>query len=211
MSTLICGIDEAGRGPLAGPVTASAVVLGTDFPTDELADSKTIPQPKREILTKLILSAAFDYAVGWVWPEEIDRYNIHNASLLAMKRAFEGLHCLPEEVLVDGLYVPEIPVPGRAVVDGDALHHEIMAASILAKTARDRWMIRYSWLEPRYGFERHKGYGTAEHRELCRIHGLCPIHRKSFRIELDLHPTLPFDGSDPAAVSSTGTSRGSTE
>lgn len=185
MENILCGIDEAGRGPLAGPVTASAVVLNSDFPSDKLADSKTIPEKKRELLTRLILANAVDYAVGWVWPEEIDKYNIHNASLLAMKRAFEGLHCLPEKVLVDGLYVPDIPVNCTAIVDGDALHHEIMAASILAKTARDRWMIRYSWLEPRYGFERHKGYGTAEHRELCRIHGLCPIHRKSFRIDLN--------------------------
>lgn len=178
----ICGIDEAGRGPLAGPVTAAAVILPEGFPVELLDDSKKLSAGERERAAAAIMTDSLGYAVGWSWPEEIDELNILKASLLAMRRAFELLPVHPDEVLVDGPFAPEIDAPVRAVVHGDTFVREIQAASILAKTARDRWMIRYSWIDGRYGFERHKGYPTAEHRRLCREHGLSEIHRKSFRI-----------------------------
>lgn len=179
---IVCGIDEAGRGPLAGPVTAAAVILPADFPFEILDDSKVIPEKKRIDITNIILERAIDSAVGWAWPEEIDRINIHNASLLAMKRAFGGLKTVPERVYIDGKFIPELPVTAIAVIKGDMKIREIQAASILAKTARDRWMIRYSWIDGRYNFEKHKGYPTKSHRERCIAVGLSPIHRRSFRI-----------------------------
>lgn len=179
---IICGIDEAGRGPLAGPVTAAAVILPEAFPFELLADSKQLTAAQRERALRAILSQAPDYAVGWAWPEEIDEINILRASLLAMQRAFALLHTTPDKVLVDGPYAPELPVETEGIVHGDSLIREIEAASILAKTARDRWMIRYSWIDDRYGFERHKGYPTKEHRRLCVENGLSEIHRRSFRI-----------------------------
>ena len=117
-----------------------------------------------------------------MWPEEIDRINIHRASLLAMMRAYRGLSTVPDIILVDGKFVPPLRVSCKAVISGDSFVPEIQAASILAKTVRDRWMERYSWIEPGYGFERHKGYPTKEHREACSRLGLSAIHRKSFRI-----------------------------
>ena len=181
---LVCGIDEAGRGPLAGPVTAAAVILPSDFPFYILNDSKALSEKKRTYAAGIILEKAVDAALGWVWPGEIDRLNIHYASLLAMKRAFDLLRVLPEKVFVDGKFIPDVPVPAQAIVKGDIKIREIQAASILAKTARDRWMIRYSWLDSRYGFEKHKGYPTKYHREQCIKNGLSVIHRKSFRILL---------------------------
>lgn len=178
----ICGIDEAGRGPLAGPVTAAAVVLSPGFPLEILDDSKKLSERQRTEATRIIITESRAYAVGWAWPEEIDAVNILQASLLAMQRAFLLLPLTPDRVLVDGLYVPEIDAPVEAVVHGDSFVKEIEAASIVAKTARDRWMIRYSWIDDRYGFERHKGYPTREHRRLCLEHGLSEIHRRSFRI-----------------------------
>lgn len=179
---IICGIDEAGRGPLAGPVTAAAVVLPPDFPFEMLDDSKALSEKKRTAAALVLLEKAVDYSLGWVWPGEIDRINIHHASLLAMRRAFNNLHTMPEQVLVDGIFVPDIPPPVYAIVKGDVKIREIQAASILAKTARDRWMIRYSWIDNRYGFEKHKGYPTKLHRERCITLGLSPIHRESFRV-----------------------------
>lgn len=179
---VICGIDEAGRGPLAGPVTAGAVILTPLFPFELLDDSKKLTAAARERAARAILTQAAACAVGWAWPEEIDRLNILKASLLAMKRAFELLPICPDRVLVDGLYTPEIDAAAEAIVHGDSLVPEIEAASILAKVARDRWMTRYSWIDSRYAFERHKGYPTREHRRLCRLHGLSDIHRRSFRI-----------------------------
>lgn len=178
----ICGIDEAGRGPLAGPVTAAAVILSTDFPLDILDDSKKLSETQRNAAVRVIMSRSLAYSVGWAWPEEIDRINILQASLLAMRRAFELLPIRPDRVLVDGPYAPQIDAPVEALVHGDSYVKEIEAASILAKCARDRWMIRYSWIDGRYGFERHKGYPTAEHRRLCAENGLSSIHRHSFRI-----------------------------
>jgi ribonuclease HII len=179
---VICGIDEAGRGPIAGPVTAAAVILTDRFPFDLLDDSKKLSEARRVHAAKIILREARACAVGWAWPEEIDTINILQASLLAMARAFELLPFRPEKVLVDGPYAPQLDVPTEAIIHGDSFVKEIEAASILAKTARDRWMIRYSWIDDRYGFQRHKGYPTQEHRRLCIEHGLSSIHRKSFRI-----------------------------
>lgn len=188
--TTICGIDEAGRGPLAGPVTAAAVILPQEFPVEILDDSKKLSDARRRRAAGIIIERAAAYAVGWAWNEEIDEMNILRASLLAMKRAFELLPIRPDRVLVDGLYTPEIDVPVQAIVHGDSLVNEISAASILAKVARDRWMIRFSWIDDRYAFERHKGYPTAEHRMRCAQHGLSCIHRKSFRI-------FPSEGKKP--------------
>ncbi|NQU80743.1 MAG: ribonuclease HII [Bacteroidetes bacterium] len=179
----ICGIDEAGRGPLAGPVTASAVVLPDDFPVEILSDSKKMSSAKRALAEKTIKELALAWAVAWAAPATIDSVNIHNATLLTMKRAFEKLpiwikdNC---EVIVDGKFTPLIDAPTAAVIRGDSLIHEIMAASILAKTARDRWMEKISKIYPEWGFEKHKGYPTKEHRLKCQKFGLLPIHRKSF-------------------------------
>ncbi len=179
---LICGVDEAGRGPLAGPVTAAAVILPEIFPFEELADSKALAPARRLEAASLVRRHALAWAVGWAWPEEIDRWNIHHATLLAMERALRGLAIEPEEILVDGLFTPRARVRCTAVVRGDATVPQIMAASILAKTFRDTWMERYSRIEPGYGFDRHKGYPTEEHRGLLGSLGSCPIHRQSFRL-----------------------------
>ncbi|MBI9102232.1 MAG: ribonuclease HII [Spirochaetales bacterium] len=180
----ICGIDEAGRGPLAGPVTAAALIIPDDFPIELLKDSKKLSAQKRDELTILIMNNALDFSIGWVWENEIDVINIHNASLLAMKRAFEGLHkkCEIEIALADGKYKPDLPVPVRAEIKGDDRFPSIMGASILAKTARDRWMIRYSWIEDRYAYEKHKGYPTKEHARRYYLHGPSPIQRMSFNV-----------------------------
>ncbi|MBI9105476.1 MAG: ribonuclease HII [Spirochaetales bacterium] len=179
---MTAGIDEAGRGPLAGPVTAAAVILPEDFDTSILNDSKKLSEKKRTAASEIIMEEAVSYGLGWVWPAEIDEINIHNASLLAMKRAAAQLTIKPELYLVDGKFIPELECEARAIIRGDASEHCIMAASILAKTARDRWMIRYSWLEPRWEFDKHKGYPTRRHAELCWQHGLSPIQRKSFNV-----------------------------
>ncbi len=178
---LLCGIDEAGRGPLAGPVTAAAVILPPEFPIEILDDSKKLTAARREKAALLIRGRAVAWATGWAWPGEIDRLNIHQATLLAMQRAVYALPTAPDGILVDGLYVPNVPFPGRAIVGGDGLEPAIMAASILAKTARDRWMVRYARIEPAWRFEEHKGYPTPRHRELLRRLGPSPIHRLSFR------------------------------
>jgi ribonuclease HII len=182
VTEIVCGVDEAGRGPLAGPVTAAAVVLPPDFPGGFLADSKALSPSRREAAALVIRERATAWAVGWATAGEIDRLNIHHATLLAMRRAVEGLGVRPTQLLVDGLFVPDAGVPGRAVVRGDATVPEIMAASILAKTARDAWMTDYAVREPGYGFEKHKGYPTAEHRAAIARLGPCPIHRRSFRL-----------------------------
>jgi ribonuclease HII len=180
--SMVCGIDEAGRGPLAGPVTAAAVILPAGFPLELLADSKVLTPARRTRSAAIIRAKAVAWAVGWAWPEEIDRINIHHATLLAMTRAVLGLSRKPELLLVDGLFTPVIDIPRRAIVKGDATVPQIMAASILAKTARDTWMDRYSRIEPGYGFDRHKGYPTKEHRRTIERLGPSAIHRWSFRV-----------------------------
>lgn len=181
---LVCGVDEAGRGPIAGPVTAAAVILPESFPMEILADSKALSPRKREQAARIIKQKALAWSTGWAWPEEIDRLNIHRATLEAMSRALRRLRVRPELVLVDGLFTPRSDLHCRAIVKGDSTEPPIMAASIIAKTSRDLWMTRYARIEPRYGFERHKGYPTRRHRELVGKLGLCPIHRRSFRIFL---------------------------
>jgi ribonuclease HII len=190
---MFCGLDEAGRGPLAGPVCAGAVILPDDFPREVLADSKKLSATKREKAAPLIRERALAWGVGWASHQEIDKINILQASLLAMKRAFASmLEALPAslrknvlEVIVDGMYTPDLSdsaqsLVSRSLVKADSLVPEVMAASILAKTSRDAEMIRYSVLYPQYGYERHKGYPTKEHRELIARHGPSPIQRMSF-------------------------------
>ena len=192
MSGLLCGLDEAGRGPLAGPVCAAAVVLPPTFKFELLNDSKKLSENRREVAMRAIYEGCLAWGVGWASAAEIDRLNILRASLLAMERAFAGLGLVPDEAVVDGLFVPKIGIPCRAVVKADATVAAVMAASILAKTARDRMMERYSWLYPEYGYEKHKGYPTRMHLERIALHGPSPIQRLSFRVgrpsqgELDL-------------------------
>ena len=178
---IICGIDEAGRGPLAGPVTAAAVILGEDVPREILDDSKKLSPEKRRMCARVLSGSSSVYSIGWVWPEEIDRINIHNASLLAMERAVYGIPVQPDKVVVDGKFTPNVGCVCVAVIKGDSFIPEINAASILAKVARDLWMIKYSRIDPRYEFEKHKGYPTKRHRDLIEQFGISSIHRKSFR------------------------------
>ena len=177
---LICGVDEAGRGPLAGPVYAAAVVLNPKKPIRGLDDSKKLSAKERERLAVRIQTEALAFAIATATVEEIDRMNILNASLLAMRRAVDKLLIVPDEVWVDGNYVPLIPYTARAIIKGDALVAAIAAASILAKSARDRELVALARLYPDYGFERHKGYATQLHLARIREHGACPLHRRSF-------------------------------
>lgn len=179
-AALICGVDEAGRGPLAGAVFAAAVILDAGFRLQGLADSKKLSEKKRGELSARIRSRALAWAIGTASVEEIDRINILQASLLAMQRAVGNLPLAPEEVLVDGLHCPSLPMPARAIVRGDESIAEISAASILAKTARDADMMKLHRLYPQYGFDRHKGYPTPAHLEALRRHGACVAHRTSF-------------------------------
>ncbi len=179
---LVCGVDEAGRGPLAGPVTAAAVILPEGFPLEVLGDSKALCPRRREQAEVLIRERAVAWATGWASSQEIDRLNIHQATLRAMARALERLAVRPELVLVDGRFAPPTTLPCRTIVGGDATEAAIMAASILAKTARDRWMRIYGRRLPEYEFEQHKGYPTRRHRRLVLQYGPSPIHRLSFRV-----------------------------
>ncbi|WP_020164749.1 ribonuclease HII [Methyloversatilis discipulorum] len=177
----IAGVDEAGRGPLCGPVYAAAVILDPVRPIDGLNDSKKLSEKKREALAPLIRERALAWAVGIATVEEIDRLNILHATMLAMRRAVEGLAAPPDQVLVDGNRIPPgLTVPARAIVGGDASEAAISAASILAKTGRDHEMMALAALYPQYGIAKHKGYPTAEHLAALRIHGPSPIHRRSF-------------------------------
>jgi ribonuclease HII len=190
--TLICGFDEAGRGPLAGPVCAAAVILPANFPAGILGDSKKLSPKKREAARLVILHRALAWGLGWASAAEIDRVNILRSSLLAMSRAWEDLLLRPPpwgpgtpplEAVVDGLYTPELPIPARALVKADASVAEVMAASILAKTQRDRLMELYGAIYPGYGYEIHKGYPTRAHREALRRLGPSPIQRLSFAVK----------------------------
>ena len=175
-----CGVDEAGRGPLAGAVFAAAVILDPRKPIAGLADSKTLSAKRREYLANEIRQHALAYFISSASVAEIDSLNILQATLLAMKRAVEGLSRLPEVVLVDGLHVPKIEIASQAIVAGDRIIAEISAASILAKTARDHEMCLWDKHYPQYGFARHKGYGTRAHLEALNREGPCEIHRASF-------------------------------
>jgi ribonuclease HII len=175
-----CGVDEAGRGPLAGAVYAAAVILNPVRPIVGLADSKKLSEKKRLALEDEIKNHALAYSVAFATVAEIDTLNILRASLLAMQRAVEALSIRPLSAIVDGLHVPTIAIPATALVDGDALVAEISAASILAKNARDRYMVEMCTRYPEYGFAKHKGYGTRVHMASLMTHGPCPIHRVSF-------------------------------
>ncbi len=177
---MTAGVDEAGRGPLAGPVCAAAVVLDPEHPVEGLADSKKLSAKKREALEPLIKERALAWSVAWASVEEIDRLNILQATMLAMRRAVEGLNPAAEYVLVDGNRTPELPVPAQAVVKGDARVPAISAASILAKTARDRLMRELDRAYPGYGLAKHAGYGTAAHLKALSELGPSPCHRTSF-------------------------------
>ena len=180
MTRLICGTDEAGRGCLAGDVFAAAVILDRARPIAGLADSKVLSEKKRNTLAALIRDQSRACAVARASVAEIDEINILQASLLAMRRAIQALGVAPHEVLVDGLHVPKIEWPARAIVDGDQLVPEISAASILAKTARDAYMAEEALHHPHYGFAAHKGYGTKAHMDALAQHGPCVLHRMSF-------------------------------
>lgn len=177
---LICGVDEAGRGPLAGPVYAAAVVLPADYDLPGLTDSKKLNETQRHRLEVQICQIAIGWAIASASVAEIDAFNILRASLLAMQRAVLALDCQPDELRVDGLHVPDTPVPAQAIVQGDLTEPAISAASILAKNARDRELLRLHGLYPQYGFDRHKGYPTAAHIAALNQFGICPEHRTSF-------------------------------
>ncbi|HAZ16070.1 MAG TPA: ribonuclease HII [Parachlamydiales bacterium] len=179
--SLIAGLDEAGRGPLAGPVVAAACVLPLCKPFKGLADSKRLTSKEREAcFKKLVSHSSVHYGIGIVEADQIDRINILQATLLAMLRALEQLSVLPDYLLIDGIHAPKTELPFETVIEGDARSYSIAAASILAKVTRDRQMIAYHALYPRYGFDRHKGYATAKHLEAIQKWGACPLHRKSF-------------------------------
>lgn len=177
---LICGVDEAGRGPLAGPVCAAAVILDPARPIPGLKDSKKLAAANRVRLAGEIRCHALAWSVAWASVEEIDRLNILHASLLAMQRAVEALAVRPGLALIDGNRCPVLSMPARAIVRGDALEPCICAASILAKTARDKEMRRLADIHPQYGFERHAGYPTPEHLAALARYGPSPQHRRSF-------------------------------
>jgi len=176
----VCGVDEAGRGPLAGPVYAGAVILDRKRRINGLADSKVLAPERREVLAARIKERAVAWAVASASVEEIDRINIFHASMLAMRRAVQQLGVQPDEAWVDGNHFPDLGCKGKAIVDGDALHPVISAASILAKTARDAEMTRLDERYPGYGFANHKGYSTPEHLAALKVFGPCEIHRRSF-------------------------------
>ena len=177
---LVAGVDEAGRGPLAGPVVAAAVILDDLRPIAGLADSKKLTAARREALFDEIRAKALCCSIAEASVEEIDRLNILQATLLAMRRAVLGLRLKPALVLVDGNRLPVLDVPAEAIVKGDEMVAAISAASILAKVHRDRWCAQVHAQFPQYGFAGHKGYGTAAHLEALRAHGACPLHRSSF-------------------------------
>lgn len=178
---LVAGVDEAGRGPLAGPVVAAAVILDDLKPIKGLADSKILTALRREKLFDEIRAKALCCSIAEASVEEIDQFNILQATLLAMRRAVEGLRLRPKMVLVDGNRLPVLDMQAQAIVKGDATVPAISAASILAKVHRDRWCAELDQQYPQYGFSRHKGYGTAAHLAALAAHGACPQHRKTFR------------------------------
>jgi len=196
MRRRIAGIDEAGRGPLAGPVVAAAVMLRPGRRIEGVADSKTLSPDERAALSVVIRRDALCFGIGWADRAEIDALNILQATFLAMRRALLAMTLTPDHVLVDGNQLPHlgglgVTLTARAIVGGDATVPAISAASILAKTARDSYMNHMDTLYPAYSFATHKGYCTADHRRLLELHGPCPLHRRSFapvRLALELFP-----------------------
>jgi len=196
MMRRVAGIDEAGRGPLAGPVVAAAVILRPGCPIDGVADSKCLSPAARARLNLIIRRDALCFGIGWADPAEIDALNILQATFLAMRRAVLAMTLLPDHVLVDGNRLPHLgglsgTLTARAIVGGDATEPAISAASILAKTARDSYMNHMDTVYPAYAFANHKGYATAAHQRLLALHGPCPLHRRSFapvRLAMGLAP-----------------------
>lgn len=178
--TAVCGIDEAGRGPLAGPVVAAAVILPEDIQLPGVNDSKKITEKKREILFEFVKEHALAYGIGEASETEIDEINILQATFLAMRRAVEALQIPADYALVDGNRIQGLPVPAETVIGGDGKVLSIAAASILAKVTRDRYMRDMAAQYPEYGFEKHKGYGTKAHYAAIEQYGICPLHRKTF-------------------------------
>lgn len=187
----IAGIDEVGRGPLAGPVVAAAVVLPSGVRIEGLRDSKKIPEKERERIFDAILSNASDIGVGISEVDAIERLNVLGATIAAMEAAVGDLsNCTPELLLIDAVKLPSLNIKQASPVKGDSLSASIAAASVVAKVVRDAMMLHYHDLYPEYGFDRNKGYGTMEHMEAIRLHGPCPLHRKGFRGVMTLD--LPF-------------------
>jgi ribonuclease HII len=178
---MVAGVDEAGRGPIAGPVVSAAVVLPENFDVPGINDSKKLSEKKREALFPMIQTQAISFGIGLADHEEIDRINILQASLLSMKRAVEDLQMTPDYLLIDGKFTIDTSLNQRCVIKGDALSLSIAAASILAKVTRDRIMADLDVQYPQYGLKRHKGYPTKAHKEAILTHGPCPVHRKSFK------------------------------
>ncbi|WP_374483035.1 ribonuclease HII [Zoogloea sp.] len=189
---ILCGVDEAGRGPLCGPVVAAAVILDPAKPIEGLADSKKLSEKRRQRLAIEIREKALAWCVAEASVAEIDRINILHASMLAMQRAVAGLSQRPDKVLVDGNRCPQLDLPCEAIVKGDALVAEISAASILAKTVRDELLLKLDKQYPQYGLAGHKGYPTAAHLAALRAHGACEIYRKSFAPVRDVISNPPL-------------------
>jgi ribonuclease HII len=186
----IAGIDEAGRGPLAGPVVAAAVVFSKTIKIEGLRDSKKVPEKEREILYSEVLRFSEDVGVGIVGHEEIDRLNILRATRLAMQYAVQDLSKPPDILVIDALSLPSIPIRQLSIIKGESISASVAAASIVAKFVRDKIMMEYHRQYPQYNFEKHKGYSTREHLDMIKIYGPCPIHRKSFHRVMSLE--LPF-------------------
>lgn len=176
----ICGVDEAGRGPLAGPVCAAAVILPANTFIEGVNDSKKLSEKKREALFDVIKETAVSYCIAYASVEEIEGINILNATMLAMKRAVEGLDVKADYAMIDGNKMPQLDIDGETIIKGDAKSMSIACASILAKVSRDRLLYEYAKEYPQYQFDKHKGYGTAAHREAILKYGPCPYHRMSF-------------------------------
>lgn len=176
----ICGVDEAGRGPLAGPVCAAAVILPQGLILEGVNDSKKLTEKKREKLFDVIVDSAVAYSIAYATVEEIEEINILNATMLAMKRAVEGLQVPADFAYIDGNRTPDLSIPCEYVIKGDARSMSVAAASILAKVSRDRLLLEYAKEYPQYGFEKHKGYGTKLHTDMIKEHGPSPVHRMSF-------------------------------
>lgn len=176
----ICGVDEAGRGPLAGPVCAAAVILPMGLILDGVNDSKKISEKKREALFDVITTNALSYSIAYATVEEIEEHNILNATMMAMKRAVEGLDVPADFAYIDGNRTPDLDIPTEFIIKGDARSMSVAAASILAKVSRDRLLLDYAREYPQYQFEKHKGYGTKVHTDAIKEYGPCPIHRLSF-------------------------------
>lgn len=176
----VCGVDEAGRGPLAGPVCAAAVILPEGVIIDGVNDSKKLSEKKRESLFDVIREQALSYSIAYATVDEIEEINILNATMLAMRRAIDGLDLKADYAMIDGNKIPPIDIDAECIVKGDAKSMSIACASILAKVSRDRLLYKYAEEYPMYGFDKHKGYGTKVHREAILKYGPCPYHRKSF-------------------------------